>query len=120
MAGVTAPGYRLRIELDENQIPNLDAARIILVHKDATRMAVWRQIDVHFRARPARAGVAHHPEIVGFPAAENVNFWIEIGFAKQMSPMIVGFLIELTRLVRPGLINRRIKPFGRKFPAFDQ
>ena len=73
---------RVRIELDEHQVPNLDATRIIFVHKRATRVAVWRQIDVHFRARSARAGVAHHPEIVGFPAAENVNFWIEIGFAK--------------------------------------
>ena len=82
MAGVTVPGYRLRIELDENQVPNLDATRIILVHERATRVAVWRQIDVHFRAWTTWAGVAHHPEIVGFPTAENVNFWIEIGFAK--------------------------------------
>ena len=73
---------RVRIELDEHQVPNLDATRIIFVHERATGVAVRRQIDMHFRARPARAGVAHHPEIVGFSAAENVNFWIEIGFAK--------------------------------------
>ena len=66
----------------KTKVPNLDATRIIFVHERATRVAVWRQIDVHFRARSARAGVAHHPEIVGFSAAENVNFWIEIGFAK--------------------------------------
>jgi hypothetical protein len=37
---------------------------------------------MHFRARPARAGVAHHPEIVRLSATKNVNLWIEIGFAK--------------------------------------
>ncbi len=44
MAGVTAAGYRLRVELDENQIPNFDAARIIFVHERATGVAVRRQI----------------------------------------------------------------------------
>ena len=29
----SAPGYRLRIELDEDQVPNLDASRIIFVHE---------------------------------------------------------------------------------------
>ena len=66
----------------KTKIPNLDAARIIFVHERATSVAVWRKIDVHFRTRSARTGVAHHPEIVGFAAAENVNFWIEIRFTK--------------------------------------
>src|SRR5262249_8920495 len=57
LAGVTAPGYRLRIELDEHEIPNFNAARVVLVHERTTRVAVWRQIDVHFRARPAWTGV---------------------------------------------------------------
>ena len=55
---------RIRIELDEDQIPNLDAARIALVDQRAARVAVRREIDVQFGARAARAGVAHHPEIV--------------------------------------------------------
>src|SRR5262245_24967744 len=42
LAGVTAPGYRLRIELDEHQVPNFNAARIVLVYERATRVAVWR------------------------------------------------------------------------------
>ena len=33
--------------------------------------------------------------------------------------MIVRFLIELARIARPGLVNRRVKPLRRKFPAFD-
>ena len=45
---VSDPGYRLRVELDENQIPNLDAARILFVHERAARVAVRRKIDVQF------------------------------------------------------------------------
>src|SRR5262249_27358243 len=120
LAGVTAPSYRLRIKLDEHQVPNLDATRVTFIHERATRVAVWRQIDMHFRTRPTGAGVAHHPEIVGFPATQNVNSWIEIDFAKQTGPVLVRFLIELARLARTGLINRRVKPLRRKFPAFDQ
>ena len=47
-AGVSDPGYRLRVELDENQIPNLNAAWILFVHQRATRVAVRRKIDVQF------------------------------------------------------------------------
>ena len=110
----------IRIELDENQIPNLDAARILFVHERAAGVTIRREIDMHLRARPARAGIAHHPEIVGLSAAENVNFWIEIGFAKQSRPMIVRFLVELARFARTGFVNGRVKPLCRKFPALDQ
>src|SRR4029078_812750 len=86
----------------------------------ATRVAVWRQVDMHFRARPTRTRVAHHPEIVGLAAAENMNFWLEIGFTKQTGPVIVRFLVELTRLAGAGLINRRVKALRRKFPAVPE
>ena len=32
LAGFTAPGYRLRIELDEHQVPNFNATRVAFVH----------------------------------------------------------------------------------------
>ena len=73
---------RIGVELDENQIPNLDAARIVLVHQRAVGVAIRRKIDVQFRARSARAGVAHHPEIVLLVAVNDVDLRIEIGFAK--------------------------------------
>src|SRR6266566_7676800 len=116
LAGVTAPGYRLCVELDEHQIPNLDAARVVFVHKCAARIAIWREIDMHLRARSARAGVAHHPKIVGLAAAENVNLWIKVGFAEQTRPVIVRFLVKLAGLAGAGLINGRVKPLCRKFP----
>ena len=105
---------RVRIELDEHQIPNLDAARVFFVHQRATGVAVGREIDMHFRARPARAGVAHHPEIVRFPAVENVNCRIEIGLAKQSRPMIVRFLVELARFAGSGFVNSRVKPLAQE------
>jgi hypothetical protein len=81
-AGVSDPGYRLRVELDKNQIPDLDAARVLFVHECAACVAVWRKIDMQLRARAARPSVAHHPEIVGFTASYDVNRGIEIGFPK--------------------------------------
>src|SRR5207244_719996 len=36
----------VRVELDENQVPNLDAARIVGVDELASGVAVWRQIDM--------------------------------------------------------------------------
>ena len=45
-AGISEAGYRLRVELDEDQIPNLDATRIVFVHERAARVAVRRKIDM--------------------------------------------------------------------------
>ncbi len=45
-SGVSDPGYRLRVELDENQIPNLDATRVVFVHECAARVAIRRKIDM--------------------------------------------------------------------------
>src|SRR5205085_11411899 len=85
----------VRVELDKNQIPNLDAARIVLVHERAARVAVRRKIDMQLRARPAWAGDAHHPEIVGFAKTGDVNFRIEIGISEQSLPINERFLIAL-------------------------
>jgi len=72
---------------------------------------------MQLRAWPARTGVSHHPEIVGLAPVENVNRWIEIGVLKEPHPMIVRFLIELARFVRPWFVNRRVKTLRRKIPT---
>ena len=110
---------RIRVELNENQIPNLDATRVFLVHQLTACVAVRCEIDMHFRARPARTGVAHHPEIVCFSTVENVDGRIEIGFAKQSRPMIVRFLVELARFAGAGFVDSRVKALRREFPAID-
>ena len=73
---------RVRVELDEDKIPNLDAARIAFVHERAARVAVRRKVDMQFRARTARPGIAHHPEIILLIAVHDVDGRIEIGIAK--------------------------------------
>ncbi len=96
---------RIRVELDENEIPNLDATRISFIHQRATRVAVRRKIDVNLRAGPARTGVAHHPKIICPATVQNVNLRIEISFAKQMHPVIVA-LPGQTHLARPGRADK--------------
>ena len=105
------------VELNENQIPNLDAARIVLIHERTARVAIRRKIDVQFGTGTAWAGVAHHPEIILLVSVNDVDRGIEIGFAKQACPVIVRFLIELARLVRPGFVNGGVKALRRKTPA---
>ena len=75
---------------------------------------------MNLRTRPTGTCVAHHPEIIGLAAIENVNLRVEIGFPKQARPVIMRFLIEFTRFARTGLVNGRIKALRWKFPAFDQ
>ena len=70
-------------------------------------------------ARTARAGIAHHPEIVLLVAVDDVDRRIEPRLLEKPRPMIVRFLVELARLARPRLVNRRVKPLRRKFPALD-
>ena len=64
-----------------------------------------------------RTGIAHHPEIIFLVSVNDMNRWIEPSSEKEPGPMIVRFLIEFTRFVRLGKINRGIKTLGRQFPA---
>ena len=107
----------IRIKLDEDQIPNLDAARVAGVHEFSARVAVRGKIDMEFRAGAARAGFAHHPEIVCFVAIDDVDLWIEIGILKKSGPMIVRFLVELARLARAGFVDGGVEALRRNFPA---
>jgi hypothetical protein len=70
---------RVRVELDEDEVPNLDAARVALVHERAAGVAVRREVHVDLTARAARAGVAHHPEVVLLVAVNDVHVGIASG-----------------------------------------
>src|SRR5438132_10383347 len=109
----------IRVELDKNQVPNLNAAWVAGIHQRSLCVASWSQIDVELRARAARTGVTHHPEIVLFVSVHDMNRGIEPRFLEQPSPMIVRFLVELARLVRPRLVNRCIETLRWKLPALD-
>src|SRR4029077_8058636 len=56
---------RIRVELDENEIPNFDTARISFIYQRAARITVRRKIDMNLRARSTGPGIAHHPKIIG-------------------------------------------------------
>ena len=61
------------VELDEDEVPDLDATRIVGVDQRAAGVARRREIDVELGARAARAGVAHHPEVVLLVAVDDVD-----------------------------------------------
>ena len=109
---------RVRVELDEDQVPDLDALGTAFVHERAFGVALRREVDVDFGARTARAGFAHHPEIVFFVAVDDVDFGVEAGGAEFLRPKIPRFLVEFARIafgfVRA--VNRGVEAVRREFP----
>ena len=57
-----------------------------LLTSAAVGVAVGREVDVEFGARAARAGVAHHPEIVLLVAVDDVDLRVESGGAEFLGP----------------------------------
>ena len=124
-AGVHVPGGQrrkgavgIRIELDENEVPDFDATGIAFVHQAALGIASGREVDVQFGARAAGAGVAHHPEIVLLAAINDVDGGIEPGGAEFFRPAIPRLLVALGRVALGfvGIVNRGVKALRRKFP----
>ena len=93
------------VELDEDQVPDFDARGVAFVDQRAFGVARGGEIDVHFGARTAGAGFAHHPEVVLLVAVDDVDFRVEAGGAEFLGPAVVGFLVEFAgvALVWPGL-----------------
>src|SRR5262245_53818908 len=91
---------RVRVELDEHMIPDLDAARRARIHQPATGSFVVarQQVEVDFRTRPARTRITHHPEIVLLVAVHDVDRGVETLLAKYPGPDVRGFLVELRGL----------------------
>src|SRR5438093_1973982 len=111
---------RIRVELNEDVIPDFNAFRRTDVDQSASRLALRSQIDVNLRTRAARAGVTHHPEIVLLAAKDDVNLRIESFLAEDFRPDVIGFLIEPGRVARAGFVNARVETFGGKFPHLGQ
>ena len=61
---------RLAVELHEHQIPHLEHVGVVHVHQ-ARGVAAADAVVVDLRARPARPGVAHLPEVVLRVAGED-------------------------------------------------
>src|SRR6185503_7791335 len=107
------------VELDKDKVPNLDTAGIALVYERAVGVTGRRKVHVKFGARPAWAGVTHHPEVVFLAAVNDVDLRIETCRGEESRPMVVSLLIELRRITRARLLDRRLKPLRRKLPAPD-
>ena len=97
---------RVGIELDEDEVPNFDAAGVAFVHQLAFGVAAGREVNVDFRARAARAGVAHHPKVVLLAAGTDVDLGVEPGSGEKFFPMVVGFLVEFGRLAGARVYRR--------------
>ena len=69
------PALGIPVELHEDQVPDLHEA--VAIRVGAARRAAWRLLAIvvkNLAARPARAGLAHGPEIVGLPATAETAF----------------------------------------------
>ena len=88
------PVTRFRVELNENEIPDFYAAGVALVHERALGVAGGREIDVEFGARAARAGFAHHPEVIFLVAGNNMDERVEAGRPEILRPIHRRLLIR--------------------------
>ena len=67
----------LGVVLNKNEVPNLNAKVGIHVDKLAICIAVWRQVNMQFRAWTTRASFAHHPEVIFDVTVNNLSLRIE-------------------------------------------
>ena len=121
--GVHVPGgerheraVRVGVVLDENQIPNLYALSAVGVDEAALRVALRGEVDVQLATRAARAGVAHHPEIILLVAIDDVHGGVEPGGGKDRRPTVVRLLVELAWLAFARLVHGGVEPLFRKPP----
>ena len=70
------------VELHKNQIPNLHAFVGVFFVFAAECFGVFVDVVKNFRARPARSGVAHHPEVVGSRYARDSFLRFRFGKAR--------------------------------------
>ena len=106
------------VELDEDVVPDLDAARRSRVDQGpAGRLFIrGQQVEVDLRARPAGAGVAHHPEIVLLVPEDDMDGRIQAGLGEDAGPDGVRLMVEVRRLARARLVNRGEEPLRRNSP----
>ena len=107
------------IVLDEDEVPDLDAEVGVVVDQCAFGIAFGSEVDVEFRARAARAGFTHHPEVVLHVAVYDLDRGVAAFGAKQVRPEVVGFLVELAWVARLRLIDGGVEPVWRDAPALD-
>ncbi len=87
----------IAVVLDEHQVPQLDEPRTATVHRAdvprrlTTVAAARAAIDVDLRARAARPGLAHLPEVVLFAEAQDAV----AADVRGLAPPLLGFVVRL-------------------------
>jgi hypothetical protein len=112
---------RVRVELDEDEVPNLDALGGAFVDERAPRVAGGREVHVEFGARAAGAGVAHHPEVVFLVAVDDVDGGVEADAAELRGPDVPRLLVELAGVALGfvGVVNGGVEALRGELPDFD-
>ena len=110
----------VRVELDEDEVPDLDAAGVAHVDEAAFGVSIRGQVEVDLGAGTAGPGLAHHPEVVLAVAIDDVHRGIESGLGEDRSPEIVGLLVEFGRIALRWCVDRRVEAVRGHLPAFRQ
>ena len=108
------------IELNEDQVPDFNALGGTFVDQRPTGVALRGEVDMKLRARTARTGLAHHPEVVFLVPGNNVDLGVEASGAEMYRPVIPSFLIKLARITRGRRIDGGIKARRGKFPPINE
>ncbi len=111
---------RLRVVLNEDEIPDLHHLRVVGVHQlDPRRLGPGRrrsQVYVHFRAGPAGPRVPHHPEVLLRRLIEHVL----LRNRGLGTPEVVGLLVRLQLELVVPLVDGRIQAIRGQPPAVHQ
>ena len=97
----------LAVELDEDDVPDLEAVGIVHVD-EICGVAAADAIVVDLGARSARSDVAHLPEVIG--AVEGENF----GCREVLEPDLFGFVVGWQALGRVAAEVRGVEPVLRE------
>ena len=109
------------VVLNENEVPNFYALAAVGVYKAAFGIALGSEVNVQFAARAARAGVAHHPEVILLVTVDNMHGGIKAGGGEDLRPIIVCLLIEFTGIAIARFVHRGVQTLFRETPrAGDQ
>ena len=110
----------VRIELDEDEVPDLDAAGVAAVDEAAFGVAFGGKVDMNLRTGTAGTGLAHHPEVVLAVAVDDMDGRIKTRLFKDHRPEVVGFLIKFRRVALGRSIDRCVKPVRSETPALRE
>lgn len=109
----------LGIELNEDEVPDLDALITILVHQRASGIALRGEVHMQFGARPAGAGLPHHPEVISLVSVDDMYLRVTAGIFEQGFPVVIGFLVKVGWVTRARPINGGVEALGGKAPSFN-